>query len=142
MTLPEGLRLTLESDPPADLRAALAQRIHAFHAETVAAWRPDRFALRLLDAQGGLAGGLIGVAAWDWLFVEAVWVDAALRGSGAGRALMEAAERHARERGCHAAWLDTFQARGFYEALGYQVFGSLPDYPAGQTRWFLSKRLG
>ena len=41
-------------------------------------------------------------------------------------------------------WLDTFsfQARRFYEKLGYVVFGELPDYPAGHSRYFLQKRLG
>jgi hypothetical protein len=39
---------------------------------------------------------------------------------------MDRAEVHARERGCHSAWLDTFsfQARGFYEKLGYDEFGT------------------
>ena len=142
MPLPDGFSLALDPAPDAAFRAALAERIHAFHAETVAPWRADRFALRLTDAAGVLAGGLIGTTAWQWLFVEAVWVDAGLRGSGAGRALMAAAEAHAQGAGCHSAWLDTFQARGFYEALGYQVFGGLADYPPGQTRWFLRKRLG
>ena len=141
MPLPDGLTLALETDPPAAFRATLAERIHAFHAQTVRPWRADRFGLRITDAAGGLAAGLIGVTAWEWLFVEAVWVDAAQRGRGTGRALMAAAEDHARARGCHAAWLDTFQAREFYQALGYEVFGSLADYPPGQTRWFLRKTL-
>jgi ribosomal protein S18 acetylase RimI-like enzyme len=78
---------------------------------------------------------------WGWLFVDAVWVHPELRGQGAGRALMAHAESHAAAAGCHAVWLDTFQARGFYEAIGYSVFGTLDDYPAGQTRSFLRKRL-
>ncbi len=86
-------------------------------------------------------GGLSGVLSWGWLFVDALWVDAAARSRGAGRTLMARAERHAVEAGCHAAWLDTFQAKGFYEAIGYTVFGALEDYPAGQTRYFLRKRL-
>jgi hypothetical protein len=47
---------------------------------------------------------------------------------------MDRAEIRARERGCHSAWLDTFsfQARGFYEKLGYEEFGRLdcPPPPA------------
>jgi hypothetical protein len=37
------------------------------------------------------------------------------------------AEQEAKARGCRGAWLDTysFQARGFYERLGYAVFGAL-----------------
>ena len=53
---------------------------------------------------------------------------------------MQLAEREAVQRGCHGAWLDTFefQARGFYERLGYTCFGELPNYPAG---CFLGKPL-
>ncbi|WP_217362883.1 N-acetyltransferase [Roseicella sp. DB1501] len=138
--LPEGIRMVFDPAPPAGFRAELGQRINAFHAETVP-HRADRFGLRLEDAAGELVGGFIGVLSWGWLFVEAVWVDPARRGLGAGRALMAAAERHAASAGCHSAWLDSFQARDFYETLGYAVFGALEDYPAGQTRWFLRKRL-
>ena len=139
--LPEGLRVRLEVEPAAEFRVDLARRIHAFHAESMPPWQATRFGLRLEDAAGTLAGGFCGVLAWGWLFVEALWIDPAVRGSGAGSALMLAAERHAAASGCHSAWLDSFQARGFYEALGYTVFGQLDDYPAGQTRWFLRKRL-
>jgi ribosomal protein S18 acetylase RimI-like enzyme len=56
--------------------------------------------------------------------------------------LMAQAEGRARERGYHSAWLDTFsfQARGFYEKLGYEEFGRL-DYPPDHYRHFLRKRL-
>ena len=33
------------------------------------------------------------------------------------------------------------QARPFYEGHGYHVFGSLDDYPAGHTCYFLTKEL-
>jgi hypothetical protein len=54
------------------------------------------------------------------------------------------AEQHARDqRGCIGARLDTwgFQAKPFYEALGYTVFGVLEDYPPGETEYLLAKRL-
>jgi ribosomal protein S18 acetylase RimI-like enzyme len=39
-------------------------------------------------------------------------------------------------------WVDTFkfQAPGFYQKLGYEVFGVLPDYPRGRRCFFLHKR--
>ena len=134
--------------PPADIghRAAvrlpgeLGQLINTFHAETVPS-RTSRFTLRLDNADGRLVGGLSAVMAWGWLFIDAVWVHADLRGRGAGRALMAHAEAHAAAQGCHSAWLDTFQALGFYESAGYSVFGTLEDYPGEQARWFLRKRL-
>ncbi len=70
-------------------------------------------------------------------------VPAGLRGCGVGTEIMQMAEREAMQRNCHGAWLDTFdfQARGFYERLGYRWFAELPDYPIGHTRYFMKKAL-
>jgi ribosomal protein S18 acetylase RimI-like enzyme len=72
-----------------------------------------------------------------------IWIHEALRRQGYGRALLAAAEEEARRRGCRYAHLDTmsFQALGFYEQQGYQVFGKLDDLPAGHYRYFLKKAL-
>lgn len=51
------------------------------------------------------------------------------------------AENHAVARGCHSAWLKTFQARGVYDALGYDLFGTLDNHPGDQKQYFLRKRL-
>jgi GNAT superfamily N-acetyltransferase len=96
-----------------------------------------------LRANGRIAGGADGYTHWRWLFVSHMWVDDALRGHGAGRQVLAMMEDAARDRGCQAAWLDTysFQARGFYQRLGYQQFGELRDYPPGHARHFLWKPL-
>jgi GNAT superfamily N-acetyltransferase len=138
-TLP-AFGLILDPDPSPDFRAELGRRINAFHDQTVP-FQSRRFTLRLENSSNAVVGGMSGVISWNWLFVDALWVDAAGRGQGAGRTLMARAEAHALAEGCHSAWLDTFQARGFYEAIGYTVFGALQDYPEGQTRYFLRKRL-
>ena len=66
-----------------------------------------------------------------------------MRGRGIGTDLVSRAEREAVARGCHSAWLDTFefQARAFYEGLGYTCFGEVANYPAGFGRFFMKKRL-
>jgi GNAT superfamily N-acetyltransferase len=86
-------------------------------------------------------GGLWGSTSYSYLHVDAVFVPEALRGTGLGRKLMLMAENEAVARGCIGAWLDTFsfQACGFYEKLGYQIFGWLHDNPPGHTRFFLKK---
>ncbi len=139
--LPDDLSLTLDTAPPAGFQDQLGAAINDFMAQTVPG-ESQRFAIRLNDAGGALVGGLSGRIAWDWLFVAALWVHRDRRGQGAGGALLAAAESHAASAGCHSVWLDTFQACAFYEKLGYTVFGALEDYPQGQTRFFLRKRLG
>ena len=95
------------------------------------------------DSEAGMVGGLWGRTAYDWLFVELLFVPESLRGGGLGSELMKRAEDEALARGCHSAWLDTFefQARGFYERLGYTCFGELPNYPADSARYFMKKPL-
>jgi GNAT superfamily N-acetyltransferase len=95
----------------------------------------------LTSEDGRFAGGLSGYVSYRWLFVDLLWVADEARMQGYGTSLMLAAEAEARKHGCHHAWVDTFsfQARHFYEKLGYKVFGQLEDYPPGHSRFFLRK---
>ena len=51
------------------------------------------------------------------------------------------AEEVARNRGCRMSYVDTFdfQAKGFYEKLGYNVYGSMEGYLGKYTRFYLQK---
>jgi GNAT superfamily N-acetyltransferase len=138
--IPSGLRLSLDGAPSMETRRTLGDAIDAYNARTVPQ-DARRFALLLREKDDRLVAGLSGVQSWQWLFVAALWVEDAWQGRGIGRALLTQAEAQAVAAGCHSAWLDTFQARGFYLALGYHQFGTLDDYPPGQTRYFLRKRL-
>lgn len=91
----------------------------------------------------GEKGGLIGFTAWGWLYVQWLFVPEHLRGQGCAHRLLEAAENEARNRGCHASWIDTFnpQALKLYARLGYEHFGRIEDFVAGQDRHFLKKSL-
>jgi GNAT superfamily N-acetyltransferase len=88
-------------------------------------------------------GGLVGWTSSSYLFVNLLYLPETVRGMGLGRRLMTQAEEEAVRRGCHGVWLDTFsfQARGFYERLGYSLFGSIDNYPPGHSRFFFKKTL-
>lgn len=103
--------------------------------------RPVKFVAR--DASGTVVGGILGHTRWHWLYIAKLWVDESARGQGVGARLMEAAEELARSRGCTDVSLDTFdfQARPFYEKLGYELFGTLEGYPPGSRQYYLRKRL-
>jgi GNAT superfamily N-acetyltransferase len=103
----------------------------------------QRLAIFIRDGRGEMFGGLCGYTHWGWLFISHLWVAESIRGQNYGKELVNRAERQAAKRGCHHAYLDTydFQALGFYQKLGYDVFGSLGDFPTGHTRYFLKKHL-
>jgi GNAT superfamily N-acetyltransferase len=100
-------------------------------------------AVFLRDSAGHIVAGAYGRTNWNWLHISSVWVAEGERGKGFGRELILAIEAAAAQRGCRQAHLDTFsyQARPFYERLGYRVFGELEDYPPGHARFFLRKQL-
>jgi GNAT superfamily N-acetyltransferase len=95
------------------------------------------------DSARHIIGGAYGRTNWNWLHIHNVWVAEEERGKGLGRRLMLAIEAAAAARGCRHAHLDTFsyQARPFYERLGYRLFGELESYPPGHSRFFLRKEL-
>lgn len=97
----------------------------------------------LIKIDDRVVGGLWGCTAYGWLHIELLFLPENLRGNGVGRSTVSKAETEAIARGCTYSWLDTheFQAKGFYESMGYSCFGELPDYPAGFARYFMRKEL-
>jgi ribosomal protein S18 acetylase RimI-like enzyme len=95
------------------------------------------------DTAGELIGGLAGEIRYGWLHIRLLWVNPERRGDGAGRALLDRAERVARANGMLGLVTDTssFQAPGFYIRHGFTVIGELPDLPPGHTTYYLAKRL-
>ena len=135
--------LVADAPSPADREAILAP-LMAYNDGRAGPSGYKPFACLLRDsADGKTLGGLWARSMYDWLYVELLAVPEGLRGRGIGSDLMRRAEAVAVERGCVGVWLDTygFQARGFYEKLGYQVFGVIDDHPRGSQRFFFRKRL-
>ena len=137
-----NLTIQFEPEPaPGDL-ASLSRGLVAHNQSSGPPEQWCRVTFFLRNADGAICGGVDGNTYWGWLFVRQLWVDSAHQRSGHGTALMLAAEREAKGRGCGQAHLDTFdfQALPFYQKLGYSIFGELADFPSGHTRYFLVKR--
>lgn len=93
-------------------------------------------------AGGEVLAGLRGDIWGGWMNVVSLWVSVALRGRGYGAAMMTHAHRYARRKSCTHAFLRTasYEARPFYEKLGYRVYAELSDHPiAPHRRHFLSR---
>jgi len=136
-------RLTLTDVADEGTRQAILQPLRAYNEAQAGPGNYQPLVITIQDAAGQIIGGLWGSTGYGWLYTQLLAVPEHLRGQGLGAQLLERAEAEARARGCVGSWLDTFsfQARGFYERLGYRAFGSIDNYPPGGARFFLSKRL-
>ncbi len=95
------------------------------------------------DEAGRIVAGLTGKTFWNWLYIDILWVDEALRGQGVGAALVRAAEEEAVRRGCHSGylWTESFEAPAFYAKCGYKKFVTKADFPVGHARIGFLKRI-
>ncbi|MDV2991106.1 MAG: Acetyltransferase [Chroococcidiopsis sp. SAG 2025] len=133
---------TTEKPHPEDIEFIL-QQLLAFNRDRAGEGNFQQLAIFLRNEGARLAGGLIGSTYWQWLYIDILWIDETWRGQGYGHALLEAAEQEAVRRGCKYAYLDTFsfQAPEFYQQQGYVIFGELPNFPPGYSRFFLKKEI-
>lgn len=138
------IRISTEPNAAAEDVRLVEAALHRFNFEaTRIPYAPQPVNVFLRTDSGEIKGGLIGRALAGWLHIDTLFVDPDYRRRGYGAAMMKVAEDEARARGCKYAWLDTFefQARPFYERLGYESFGVLDDHPIGHTHYFMYKRL-
>ena len=134
------MKIEIET-PGQEAYETLNERLVDFN-RTHVNWGTAQFTVVLRDEDGGLRGGAHGVVRMGAVEIRSVWLDGDLRGRGFGAKIIRAAEDEARRLGARAALLDSyeFQARGFYERLGYTCFGSF-TYPDGVSRFYLSRAL-
>jgi GNAT superfamily N-acetyltransferase len=131
-------------DNDADLDARLDAELSAYNLETSGVHVRSEFTVKIEDDAGDLVAGLSG---WTWgtcAGISLVWVRENRRNQRAGARLLAAADRVARERGCHQIVVSsfTFQAPGFYERHGFVETGRTEGLPIeGAADVHLAKRL-
>ena len=131
------------TDAPADAdRAALVDAITAYNLPFAGRRDERQFGLVVRNpSTRAVIGGLWAQPVYGLLFLEFLILPEHLRGSGIGTRLVHQAEDIARSRGYAGVFLDTFsfQARPFYERLGYSIFTVIGDYPPGHRRFLMAK---
>ena len=135
--------LPIDEEVSAEDREAVLKGLRAFNEAQIGPANDLPLQLVVRDATGAVIGGLLGNTKWGWLFVDKLWISGGARGRGIGSRLLARAEAIARERGCIGVYLSTFehQARPFYEARGYELFGTLDGFPAATRQYYLCKRI-
>ncbi|MGV3466528.1 MAG: GNAT family N-acetyltransferase [Heyndrickxia sp.] len=95
------------------------------------------------DEEGNILGGITGNTKLHCLFIQFLWIDESLRGKGIGAKLLKRTEELAVEKGCKMVRVDTFsfQAPEFYKKQGYEVYGTVEDFPEGYAHYMFLKRV-
>ncbi len=104
----------------------------------------EEIVYKITDEKGSLLGGCILVVdIRKTASIFDLWVEEAYRCRGIASALIQEAEKKARELGCYLAMVGTFdfQAKSFYENHGYMVNDTMSGVPKGHEHYFMTKRL-
>lgn len=135
--------ITVESEPKIEDKRKIFDELHRYSAAQTTDSELKSLSIFLRNSEGNVIGGLLGETFWGWLYVEFMWVEESLRGQGYGKKLLVAAENEAIKRGCNNALLDTFsfQAFEFYQRCGYEVFGTLENFPPPHKRFYMRRSL-
>jgi GNAT superfamily N-acetyltransferase len=137
-------KFVVSEKPGTDLRDAILRPLLNYNASKVGRTATGSFAIALQHPETDeTIGGLWATSAYNWLFVDLLFVPDEYSGRGIGSSLIRQAEQVAITRGHAGIRLDTmsFQAPGFYEKLGYQRFGRLENYPMGYEHIYYFKVL-
>ena len=128
---------------PADLQF-LEDRLYEFNAAATGIDDGASLAICARDPAGRIVAAATGCTWGGCCELRQLWVREDLRGRGWGQRLMREVEAEARRRGCTQVILSShsFQAPGFYSALGYRQVAAIADYPSGHQNIHMQKDLG
>jgi GNAT superfamily N-acetyltransferase len=126
-----------------DVRFLIRKLEEHNHAQSPSEYKRNDLRLFVRDQNGRIVGGLLGLVNMHCLVVQIVWLEEDYRGQGIGEDLVRQCEERGKELGALQSIVETtdFQARPFYERLGYKVIASVPNVPKGSNLHILHKPL-
>lgn len=133
-----------DQDLSPDDKQIMIDGMLAYHASKGHPRKVDQYSVLIKNKHDNKLIGIVMVTfLWNGMQIGTLWVDEDMRGQGLGRKLMGMVEEEGKKRGATFAYTDTFtwQASGFYEKLGYSVYGKLEEFPPGNSLTYYRKSL-
>ncbi len=95
------------------------------------------------NEENAVIGGVRATCFWNTMHIELLWLSEECRGKGMGKALIDSAENFAIKHNCEKVFVETtsWQAKPFYEKVGYKHIATLNDRPKGHASHYLTKDL-
>ncbi len=137
-----GASLILHEHAFAPVDQEIFDRLLDFNAPYLGEKRAQYFTVEAKQDET-LIGGANGFIKQDVCLISNIYVDEQCRKQGLGRELIRIIENFAQEKNCTQIDLETFefQAREFYEKLGFLVLQKVDQWMSGQTLYFMRKQL-
>lgn len=128
-------------NPAAEDIAILSQGISVYATQQRGHKPIEPFGFFIRDENNQVIGGCNGNIGYGWVYVDQLWIEQSLRAKGYGTALMQAAEKLAKERGCIAAAVNTmdWEALDFYKKLDYRIEFERHGLEKNSIYYFLRK---
>jgi GNAT superfamily N-acetyltransferase len=122
---------------------ALCKGLEKHAKQTIGNTSFEPFGFLVHDHNEALIAGCTGVFMYGVLNIKLLWVDEIMRSKGLGRQLLEKAEIFAKQNNCRYTTLESFdwQAKGFYEKMGYKVEFSYDGYDNDSKFYFFRKKI-
>ena len=141
MTEPPTVVISIEPDSARELRDTILSGLFSYNDQIAGPMHNSTVIIAARSDDQQIVGGLIVnfQPGWKWMHLQWMWIAESHRRAGIGRRLVATAEKEGQKRGCLHVAVDTFQAREFYEKLGYRVYGVMEDYPAGHRKFHMRK---
>ena len=136
-----GIEIQQHDNPSVEDVAYISKQFMAYNAQQCGDFPSKDIHLFAYAPDQEIIGGLAGAIFWGWLHVDTLWVDESFRMDGIGTSLMDGAEAEAIAMGVKQFYLETtdFQAVGFYEKRGYQIFAQLENQSPGHSCYYMKK---
>ena len=139
------MKLELTTNPSVNDAKAISDGIINFNRHTVGLEPYDdeiKFSIFVKD-NGLVVAGLRAVCYWNTLHIELLWLDESCRGQGVWCKSNQTNRRVCKRKGFEKSFVETtsWQAKPFYEKLGYQLQYSIKDRPKGHEFFYLTKDL-
>ena len=131
-----------DSPTPAEL-AVIDAGLDAFNQAQNELSNVRKLVVTAHDEARSIQGGALGRTWGECCELLQLWVAESSRRKGIARSLVQRFEREASVRGCKLVYLDTFsfQAPGFYEALGYKAVLVTRGFTGGIAKYTMHKSL-
>lgn len=137
--------LKKDTETPEKLKTLLQAGLRDYNRAFFGAYTLTPFSLSFESDNHTVIAGVSGffIQKHQVLRIEFFWVDKAHRQQGLGRALMSALETFALENHCPTLQVSTmaFQGVGFYEKMGFQRIGIIPQWFCGVDEHYYLKQL-